>query len=355
MAKTEPIALGIVGLGRAGRGMHCPELKGKEKKFQIVAVCDVIKARREGMVAEYGCKSYSKIEALVADPAVEMVDIATRSVNHFEHAKLALRAGKHVFLEKPMCVSYEEASKLKSLAKKSDGELYVRHNRRFEPAFNHIREIFARGILGDVYEIKLRRLGYQRRNDWQTLKRYGGGQLLNWGPHIIDHGLRLLESPVKDVSSYLKRIAAVGDAEDHLKIILTGSNGRIVDLEISGGVAIGEPEYLIFGSRGSLRCSGNTIELRYLDPRRKLAECKPDPKTPEGGGFGNPEKLHWIEKTIPVKPKKKVSMSDIWDALFDTVRKGKPFPISLDEAVSVMKVVSQAKKGTPFNTPKKKR
>lgn len=353
MAKVEPIRLGLVGVGRAGWGMHVRELEGREKKFQYVAACDLLAERREKMAEKFGCKTYKKIEDLVADPEVEMVVIATRSVDHFKHAQLALKAGKHVFLEKPMTVNYDEAKKLKQLSKRSKGTLYIRHNRRFEPAFNHIREIIAAGRIGDVYEVKLRRLGYQRRNDWQTIKRCGGGQLLNWGPHIIDHGLQLLESPLKEVWADLKKIAAVGDAEDHLKVIMTGKNGRFVDLEISGGAAIGEPEYLIFGTRGALRCQGKTIQLKYLDPRKKLAEIKADPNVPRGGGFGNAETLKWVEKTLEVKPKKKVSMSGIWDELFDTVRKGKEFPISLDEAVEVMKVVSLAKAGTKFEVKKK--
>jgi len=328
--------------------MHVPELEPRKAKFKIVAACDLIQGRLDMMAERFGCKTYKKVQDLVNDPDVEVVDIATRSCDHYEHIVMALKAGKHVFIEKPMCVTHAEAKKVQALAAKSKGNLYVRHNRRFEPAFNHIQEIIAKGTIGEVYEVKLRRLGYQRRNDWQTIKRYGGGQLLNWGPHIIDHGLRMLGSPLKSVWSDLKKVAAVGDAEDHLKVILTGKNGRIVDLEISGGVAIGEPEYLVFGSKGSLRCQGKTINLKYLDPKVKLGPCTANPKTPDGTGFGNAEKLVWAEETLEVNPKKKVDMARIWDALHDTLRKGREFPISMDQAVDVMKVVSLAKKGTKF-------
>ncbi len=347
MVKAGPIKLGIVGLGRAGAGMHCPELDSRKDMFQIVAVCDVIEERRNKMAEKYGCSAYQTIEELVADPEVEMVAIATRSVDHFIHGKIALEAGKDVFMEKPMCRTYDEALKLKEIAEKSKGKLYVRHNRRFEPGFQHIREIIASGILGDVYEIKLRRVSYQRRDDWQTLKEFGGGQLLNWGPHIIDHGLQFLDSPLKSLWSDLKLVAAVGDAEDHLKIILTGENGRIIDLEISGGAAISEPEYLVWGTKGALSCDGNTIKMKYLDPDIEIEPRQADPGTP-GTSFGTPETLKWIEETIPINPAKKVDMTMIWDELYNAVRKGITFPITLDQAVEVMKVISMAKKGTPF-------
>lgn len=344
-----PVRVGVVGIGRAGWGMHCEELRGRESMFQIVAACDLIPERRTRMAERYGCAVYERLEELVADPQVELVDIATRSVDHFAHARLALQAGKHVFLEKPMCASYAEASQLRRLAAspKTRGRLFVRHNRRFEPAFQHIREIMGSGLLGQVYEIKLRRVGYQRRDDWQTLKAFGGGQLLNWGPHIVDHALRFLDAPVVRQSSCLRRVAAVGDAEDHLKIVLTGSNGRVVDLEISGGAALGEPEYLVWGSNGALSCTGNTLTLKYLDPEKPAPPRRADPGTPEAG-FGSPDKLAWVEKTLQANPKKPVDMTSIWDELYLSIRRGRRFPVLLDEAVEVMRVISRARIGTEF-------
>ena len=339
-----PIRLGIIGLGRAGWAMHCQEIQGKESKFTIVAACDTIPERRERMARKYGCRTYARIADLLADPEVEVADIATRSCDHFHQAVMALKAGKIVFLEKPMCLTYAEARNLRKIVRARGGRLYVRHNRRFEPAFQHVREIIASGILGKVFEIKLRRVSFQCRDDWQALTRFGGGQLLNWGPHLIDHGLCLLESPLKRVWSDLKKVTAVGDAEDHLKLIMTGANGRIIDIEISGGAAIGEPEYLVWGTRGALSCAGMTITLKYIDPHRPLImPRRADPGTP-GTGFGHPVTMHWIEKTVPVKPKIAVNMTTIWDALYRAIRQGVKFPIAMDEAVEVMNVVSLSRK-----------
>ncbi|HEX3000573.1 MAG TPA: Gfo/Idh/MocA family oxidoreductase [Armatimonadota bacterium] len=339
-----PIKAGLVGLGRAGWGMHCPELAGKEDKFQYVAACDLIPERRERMAAKYGCKTYDDIKALIADPEVEMVDIATRSLDHYKHAVMALEAGKYVFLEKPMCMNYEEAVKLQGLSELHPGKLYIRHNRRFEPGFLHIREIIASGILGEVFEIRLARVSYSRRDDWQTIKEFGGGQLLNWGPHIVDHALQFLESPVAKMWSNLKRVAAVGDAEDHLKIVLTGESGRVVDLEISGGSAMSAPEYIILGTKGGLTSSGDSITLKYLDPKQTLPPRTANPGTP-GDTFGAPEKLPWIEETIKVNPAKSYN---IWDELYSAIRLGTTYPIHMEEAVAVMRVISATRVGTEF-------
>ena len=341
---TQPIKIGIAGLGRAGWGMHCEELESRQDKFAIVAACDTIPERRERMVERYGCNTYANIADMIADPDVELVDIATRSSDHYKHASMALAAGKDVFLEKPMCVSYAEAQKLQQAAEHAPGKLYIRHNRRFDPDFLHVTEIIQSGLLGDVYEIRLARHGYQRRDDWQTIKKFGGGQLLNWGPHIVDHALQFLESPVASQYSFLKCVAAVGDAEDHLKIVLKGTQGRLVDMEISGGVALGAPTYQVFGTRGSLILTGEEIHLKILDPDQVLEEKEADPGTP-GETFGSQEELIWIEESLPVKSG---SNTIIWDALYSAIRGGAVYPITLDEALAVMRVISNAKKGTQF-------
>ena len=86
--------------------------------------------------------------------------------------------------------------------------------------------------------IKLSRLGYAQRWDWQTLKEFGGGQLNNWGPHLIDHALQFINAPVKSVWSDMRQISASGDAEDHVKMVIRGENNIVVDIEISAGAAL---------------------------------------------------------------------------------------------------------------------
>ncbi|MCE5328590.1 MAG: Gfo/Idh/MocA family oxidoreductase [Planctomycetaceae bacterium] len=348
-----PIRVAIAGLGRAGWGMHCGELDRRADKFQIVAACDIEPSRCQRMAERYPhCTTYGDITHLLQDESVELVSIATRSPDHVPHALAALKAGKYVFVEKPIAVTLQGAMKLKAAAAKYRGRLFVRHNRRFETEFVHIREVIDSSVLGKVFQVKLRRNSYSRRDDWQTLKGCGGGQLLNWGPHIIDHALRLLDSPLSNIWSNLGLVAALGDAEDHLKIILTGRSGRVVDLEISGGAALAGPEWTVYGSKGALTCSGNTVTARYIDPAMKFKTRRSSPGTPGMDGafhqVGPDETPRWIEKTYPAAAP--VSTDSIWDALYATIRQGKKFPITIDQAVEVMKVVSAVKKGTAFDT-----
>ncbi len=345
---STPIRLGLVGIGRAGNGMHRAELASRSDKFVFAAVCDEIEERAAKMAEECGCKAYTKIEDLIADPDVEVVDIATRSVDHYKHAKMALLAGKTVFLEKPFCMNTAQAEELVALGSQPSGpRLFIRHNRRFEGGFETAMDIIDSGKLGEVYEIKLTRNQYQRRDDWQTISEFGGGQLLNWGPHIIDQSLRFCGGDYKELYSSIKHVAAAGDCEDHIKLVFTGVNGRIVDMEISGGVALPTPVYMVYGSKGTMvAMEDDSFHLKYLDPNVPLGPVTANPETPstEQALFKKVETLHWVEEDIPFGD----GTDRIWDALYDSVRFGKAYPIPLHQAAKVVEVIEKVKKGTIF-------
>ncbi len=348
---ANPIKLGLVGVGRAGWGMHCEEIADKEDQFQIAAACDLIPERREKMEKRYGCRTYADIRELVRDPGVEIVDIATRSCDHYAHAKLALEAGKDVLLEKPFCETYAEACELRDLAERLGRKLYARHNRRFELHFQKIRELQKSGLLGDIYEIHIARNSYSRRDDWQTLSQFGGGQLLNWGPHIIDQSLQFLDENAELLCSDLKHTVAAGDCEDHLTIVLRGRESRtLVNMQISGGISLPCPEYEAFGTKGSLRVFGDVMHLKYLDPAYPLPDPVADPGTPgqtfgATGTFASSQPLRWIEEDWKREGE---DLSVIWTAMYENYRNGVPYPIAMDEALAVIEVIDKVKRGTPF-------
>lgn len=348
------IKMGLVGIGRAGTGMHIPEVLERPDKFTYVACCDIIPERMEKMRERFPeARPYSTIDELIADPDVELVDIATRSVDHFEHAKKALLAGKYVQIEKPMCCTYAQAAELKEISDSGKyGKLFVRHNRRVEQDFIYVQKLIDSGILGFVHEIRLARNGFQRRDDWQTISEFGGGQILNWGPHIVDHSLRLLESPVKRQFAHLDRTAAAGDCEDHVKILFEGENGRLVDMEISGGAACHVPQYMIYGTRGTAIVHNGTATLHYVKPDYKFREITADPSTPgsnfgKTGTFESPEVIEWIDEEVKTPY---VDYDLIWDWLYDDIRNGIPTPITLEQAVGVIKAIDDAKQTGHFDS-----
>lgn len=344
---SNPVKIGIVGLGRAGWGMHLSEIENKKDKFEVVAVCDIIPERTAMAKERLGCKTYGSIEELLKDDEIELVDIATRTCDHYEHALKALEAGKDVFLEKPACMSVELMRELYDRSNKPGlPRLFVRQNRRFEVVFNKFLETVRSGKLGNVFEVQISQLGYQRRDDWQTIAAFGGGQILNWGPHIIDQALVLLDSPVSDFRCERTLAAAGGDCEDHFSIALRGENGRKVNLWISGGAALnGGRHYTAYGDRGSMDCYNNEIVTRYIDPEQKLPPVVSDPGTPgmsfgASGTFAAAVEPKWIEEREKVTSE---DLSVIWNYLYDSIRNGAPYPISDDEVISLMQVITDAR------------
>jgi predicted dehydrogenase len=339
MAHEGPIRVGVIGYGRATVQQHALELEAVKDKFQIVAVSVRSKERQELARAKYHCAIYGDYWDLLKDPNVELVDITTPSVDHAPMAIAALDAGKHVFLEKPITVSYLEAEELEAAAKRSPGKLLIRHNRRFFSDFAQVKEIIDSGLLGEVFLIRVRCLTYDLRDDWQTLKDCGGGMLLNVGSHFIDHCLEFLGWKYASLWADAKLVAARGDAEDHAKIIFRGESGLVVDLEISGGAAFDEVSYAAYGKHGALACDGKTIRVKYYDPRKVVPRTarrgSPDINAPFGSGITIP----WIEETIPVRPPQR----EIWNEVYKALREGREFPITVEQAVRIMRVIDEVK------------
>ena len=349
--KKSPIRVGIWGLGRAGWSMHCSEIaKQPEGEFEIVAGCDVLKERLKPLKEKYpNAKTYTDGNKFLADKNIELVSVAVRSAQHVDYCLRALEAGKMVFLEKPIAISMKGVKKLQQAVKKYPGKLYFRQNRRMESCFNHVFDIMHSGILGEVYEIKLCRHHYSFRNDWQTLVSCGGGQLNNWGPHLIDQGLRFLESPLDSLWSDLKNVAACGDAEDHLKVVMRGKNGRVVDIEISGGISLPSPVYAVYGTRGSLVSENEQdIKLKYLDPKQEMPKnCAHEETPPISGSLAGSVAPKWIRKTIMTEPENGFEMDQIYHQLYLAIREGKKYLIKPEEALEVVKTTLKIKEQNP--------
>ena len=346
-----PIRIGIVGLGRAGLEMHCPELAQIPELFKIIAVCDPIKERRDVALERFpDCRAYRRYEDILNDPDVELVDIVTRSDEHAAHVMQALKTRKWVNVERPFCCDYDQAMVLRAAAIKSGNRLLVRHNYRYEAAYLQTKEVIDSGVLGEIYDIKIRRGTYERRDDWQTVKRCGGGTALAWGPAFLDQALELLHSPPVKVWSDFKRVASVGDAEDFMRVIMRNMAGLTVDLEISGGRITERPLFVVTGTKGEFTLYPGAQEgmIRHLDKKQKLARRRSSVRTPPLGSFGTPETVRWVETKVTVAPKAESGMALIWEHVFNAIRENKPYPIPLDTAIETMRILSLIKKESAF-------
>ena len=217
---TEPVRTAVIGLGRAGWSIHVAGLKDRSD-FKIVACVDPEAERRKEAETALGARTYAKWEDFLKDPGdTELVIIATASSMHTPMSIDALKKGLHVLTEKPMSVSLKEATKMLQAARKARTIFTVHQQYRCNPELHHALKIMNSGLLGKVFYIKMNWSNFARRNDWQTLRKYGGGSLNNTCPHSIDLALQFLQSPVVDVWGDLQAVVTAGDADDHVKIMM---------------------------------------------------------------------------------------------------------------------------------------
>lgn len=342
------IKVGIVGLGRAGIGMHSSELAEYPDRFAIAAACDHAKERLENLPERFkGAKLYTDYSEMLQDDNVELVSIATRHPEHVPMALQALEAGKYVNIDKPYALNNREMAQLAEADKKYPGRIFLRHNRRYEAPFQKAMKLIATGVLGEINTVKLyRSVGYCRRNDWMTMTEFGGGLFTNWGPHIIDQALQYLDSPVVDLWANIRSIISIGDGDDHIKLLLKAANGRVADIEISGAHTLPGRELEIQGSRGTLIYPvDGRIKMRYVDPEIEFKPLKTHPENPpmKYGNFD--ETLTFIEQFVEIPP---IPMSEIWKHVYDAIVNKVPYPITIENGIAVTDIMEKAFRKSNF-------
>jgi scyllo-inositol 2-dehydrogenase (NADP+) len=338
---AEPITVGVVGLGRIGWGYHLKELQ-KNPAFKIVACVDPVAERRKEAETTYGVKTFDNLDDYLKSGLAQLSIICTMSIDHAKHTLAALKAGHHVVVEKPMAMSVAEADKMIETAKKMKKVLTINQSHRARPEMRFVRELIDSKILGDVFFVRFTGHSFMRRHDWQTLKKNGGGYLNNWGAHSVDYCILLLDSPVKDVWADMKHTVSAGDADDWVKAVLRGKNGRVVECEFSYAVAIPQPTWLVAGTCGTCQVTGETATLKYFDPAKaepvQIVDAPAiDRKYDRDAG------IPWQEETRKVEPK--LPYPDFYANLVEAIRnKGKLLvtPESVRNQVNVLDLIRKS-------------
>jgi predicted dehydrogenase/threonine dehydrogenase-like Zn-dependent dehydrogenase len=176
------VRIGVVGAGAFARTVLIPPL-ARDAKITAVATATGLSARATATRYDASLATTDAAE-LLRSPDVDAVVIATRHDTHARYTAEALRAGKHVFVEKPLALTEEELREVEAAAAESDGTLMVGFNRRFAPQVVAIREALSgRGPLMITYRVNAGRLP---RSHWTHDPRVGGGRIVGEGCHFVD-------------------------------------------------------------------------------------------------------------------------------------------------------------------------
>ena len=160
---------------------------------ECAGIWDIKEVRRD-IALQKGLHVYASLEDLLSDKTVDIVTIATPNDVHAEIAIKAMKAGKHVISEKPVCMNHVELQKIFDVSNKT-GMLFTTHqNRRWDCDYLIMKELYQSGKLGEVFTIESRYQGSRGiPGDWRGEHKHGGGMMLDWGVHLIDQIMCMTE------------------------------------------------------------------------------------------------------------------------------------------------------------------
>ena len=238
----------LIGYGGMGR-WHVEKLRTLPE-FEIAGVYDILPERREAAVKD-GLTAYDSLESLLADASVELVTIATPHDLHRPIASQAMAAGKHVISEKPVTLSSRDLQAMIDASRKYGRIFSVHQNRRWDEDFLIIRQIYDQNSLGRVFNIESLVHGSRGvPGDWRNTWLQGGGMILDWGVHMLDQLLMLVDEPV--VSTFCTVSHVTNDEVDEgLKAIITFGSGLTAQVEVGTSNFINLPRWYMQGENGT--------------------------------------------------------------------------------------------------------
>ncbi len=351
MGKTKQAAVrvGIIGQGRSGWGIHATHIR-TDRRYKVVAVVDPLAERREQAESELGADAYEGHKEMLKRDDLDLVVNTAPSHLHVPITLDVLRAGHNVLCEKPLARRAAQVDKLIAASKKARRLLAIFQQSRFAPYFQQVRKVIDSGVLGRIVMIKGAFNGFARRWDWQTLQEYGGGNLLNTGPHLLDQVLELFGPGMPEVTCVMDCTNTFGDAEDHVKVLLTGKGRPTIDLEISSCCAYPEYTYQVYGTCGGLTGSMTEAKWRWFDPKK--APKQKLTREPLPGRVWCREDLPWKERTWTL-PKSKSNLfayisREFYSHLHKTLTEGAPLVITPQQVRRQVAVIEKCHRQNPL-------
>ena len=253
--------IGIVGLGWVA-GAHIAAFN-KIPGAKVTAVCSRRELDEAAISAQYGTplKAYSDYEAMLADPNIHVIDICTPHPLHAEQAIAAAKAGKHLIIEKPIAISYEDAVAMRKAIHEARVKTCVCFEVRFSQQATVIQSIIEEGLLGELHYGEAdyyHGIGpWYGQFPWNVKKDFGGSSLLTAGCHALDALLMFMGSEVEEVTSYSNRssnpIFEPYEYDTTTVTLLKFKNGKLG--KVASVVDCLQPYYFhihLVGSEGSL-------------------------------------------------------------------------------------------------------
>lgn len=337
-----PINTALCSFGMSGWVFHAPFIVA-DKRFTLYAVWERTKNLAEEKYP--GVKTYRTLEEMLADDAIELVIVNTPNITHYEYAKKALLAGKHIVVEKPFTVTVKEGEELIELSKKQNKKISVYQNRRYDSDYRTIKKVLDEKLLGDLTEAEFH---FDRYNEQLSPKPHkeipvkGTGTLYDLGSHLIDQALQLFGMP-DAVFADIRIIRPLSKVDDYFDLLLYYPGLRV---RIKSSYLVKEPlpGYILHGSKGSFIKAKTNIQEEALQsgavPGSNNWGIEPDS---ERGLLHTEREGKTIREYIQSEHG---NYADYYDGMYEAIRNDKAVPVSAEEALNVIKIIEAAFKSS---------
>ncbi len=298
------IKFGIIGFGFMGH-IHEKTLNSI-KNAEVVALCDIEENKMKDAINKNIIKTTSVDEIV----NIKEIDTVIISVNNHFHKEVVIKAaekGKNIICEKPAAMSVKEFDEMTEEVKKAGVKFTVHQQRRFDVDFRTAKEVFDQKSLGNVYTIQSKLYGINgNMHDWHVYKKYGGGMLYDWGVHLIDQMLFMVDSKIKTIFADLRNVINE-EVDDYFKVLLKFENGITAEIELGTYFLADKPKWFerhwfIGGDKGTMYSDGFEPEGKIARTTRLLQNV-PGKTTMTASGptrsFGPPAEGVLITEDLP--------------------------------------------------------
>ena len=329
------IKTAITSYGLSGQAFHGPFLK-VNPGFEVVQILERSKKLSAGLFPQ--AKIVRSYDEILKNDEVELVVVNTPDHLHYEMAKAAIMAGKHLIVEKPVTLKSVEAEDLLKLSERYGVVFTVFQNRRWDGDFLTVQKILKQGNLGRLVEFESHYDRYRRNITQDTWKEIGdeyAGVLYGLGSHMVDQALMLFGKP-KEVTAHLKIIRTDGIVTDYYDIQLEYENLSAL-LKCSYLTMNPGPRYILNGEYGTFLKWG-------LDPQEDVSRAG---LLPGGENWGKEPKEYWgilMYEKEGVRYEKKVetiagNYAIFYNNVFGAVREGKELLVKPQQAIEGLKIL----------------
>lgn len=331
----QSINTALCSFGMSGKVFHAPFLH-VNNGFNLYAVWE--RSHKQAATIYPGIKSFDSLDSMLADEAIDLVIVNTPNYTHYDFAKKALLAGKHVLVEKSFTVTVIEAEELISLAKQKNKKLVVFQNRRYDSDFKTVKKMLATGTLGKIVEAEIH---FDRFNLSLSPKQHkettnpGAGLLHDLGPHIIDQALSLFGMP-QALFGYLRVLRPLSIVNDYFDIHLFYPG---LTVRLKSGLIVKEPPvaYSLHGTHGSFVKPRADIQEDILKLGKEPGSKDWGIEPPEAAGILNIVKDGETVRTkVPSLPG---DYMEFYNALHNAITKNEQVPVTGEEGLNVMKII----------------